>query len=279
MSRIQDILAKAEREGTARTVRDHADEAAPSVVTRIPIALAERPSPPLAPAVAAVGTFPSTDVPPATRTAQATLHPALVAAIAPHSQVAEQYRALRARVAQREELSPLRVIAITSPGTGEGKSVTAANLAIAMAQEFQRSILLMDADLRAPVVHSLFGISDRPGLSEVLSGEATLDEALLVLPELNLTVLPAGAIPEYPSELLGSAAMRRTLDVLRMRFDRVVVDLPGVLPLADVRTVAPMIDGIVLVVRVGVTHRPAVDEALTTFDQQKVLGLVLNEAH
>jgi len=128
-------------------------------------------------------------------------------------------------------------------------------------------------------VHSLFGISDRPGLSEVLSGEATLDEALLVLPELNLTVLPAGAIPEYPSELLGSAAMRRTLDVLRMRFDRVVVDLPGVLPLADVRTVAPMIDSVVLVVRVGVTQRPAVDEALTTFDQQKVLGLVLNEAH
>ena len=73
--------------------------------------------------------------------------------------------------------------------------------------------------------------------------------------------------------------MRRTLDTLRMRFDRVVVDLPGVLPLADVGTVAPMIDGVVLVVRAGVTHRPAVDEALTTFDEQKVLGLVLNEAH
>jgi capsular exopolysaccharide synthesis family protein len=279
MSRIQDILAKAEREGTARTIRDHAADAAPSVVTRIPIALADPPSPPLAPAVATVGTFPSTAVPPATRTAQPTLHPALVAAIAPHSQVAERYRALRARVAQREELSPLRVIAITSPGTGEGKSVTAANLAIAMAQDYQRSILLLDADLRTPVVHSLFGISDRPGLSEVLSGEATLDQALIALPELRLTVLPAGAIPEYPSELLGSAAMRRTIDTLRMRFDRVVVDLPGVLPLADVRTVAPMIDGVVLVVRAGVTHRPAVDEALTTFDQQKVLGLVLNEAH
>jgi capsular exopolysaccharide synthesis family protein len=282
MSRIQDILAKAERDGTVRVTHQDAIEPPPDVVTRIPIPLSEPrfdPTPSIEPAVAAIGTSPLADVQPGLRTAHATLHPALVSAIAPHSNAAERYRALRARVMHKEELMPLRVIAVTSPGQREGKSVTAANLAVTMAQEYQRSVLLIDGDLRTPILHSLFGIDARPGLSEVLSGETTLDEALVVLPELRLTVLTAGAIPEYPAELLGSSTMRRTLDVLRTRFDRVVVDLPPELPLADVGTVAPMVDGAVVVVRAGVTQRPALDEALASFDERKVLGVVLNEAH
>jgi len=282
MSRIQDILAKAERDGTARATHANAVEAPPDVVTRIPIPISERrfePMPSIGPAVATLAASPLTDVEPGLRTAHPTLHPALVAAIAPHSNAGERYRALRARLLHKEELTPMRVIAITSPGQREGKSVTAANLALAMAQEYQRSVLLIDGDLRTPSVHSLFGIDAHPGLSEVLSGQATLDDALVVLPELGLTVLTAGAVPEYPAELLGSSTMRRTLDALRTRFDRVVVDLPPVLPLADVGTVAPMVDGAVLVVRAGVTKRPALDEALASFDDQKVVGVVLNEAH
>ena len=280
MSRIQDILAKAERDGTARATHAGAVEPAPSIVARIPIPFAEPaldPTTSIGPAVAALGASALLDAEPAARTARPTLHRTLVSAIAPHSNAAERYRALRARVAQREELTPMRVIAITSPGVGEGKSVTAVNLALTMAQEFQRNVLLVDGDLRTPVVHSLLGIESGPGLSDVLSGTATLDQALLVLPELHLTVLTAGAVPEYPAELLGSSAMRRTMDALRTRFDRIVIDLPGLMPLADVGTVAPMVDGTLMVVRVGVTQRPALDEALAAFDEQKVLGIVLNE--
>ena len=286
MSRIQDILAKAERDGTARTTQTTTVAPPPTIVTRIPIPLTDSvldttPSTgsSIGPSVADLRGAPISDVAPAIRTATATLHPALVSAIAPHSNAAERYRSLRARIAQREELSPLRVMAITSPGRAEGKSVTAANLALTMAQERHRNILLIDADLRTPVVHSLFAIDDRPGLSDVLSGAATLDDALLFLPELRLTVLPAGAIPEYPAELLGSSAMLRLLDTVRTRFDRIVLDLPAVMPLADVGTVAPMVDGALVVVRVGVTQRPALDQTLASFDDQKVLGVVLNETH
>src|SRR4051812_14467295 len=139
MSRIQDILAKAERDGTA-----HRTQQAPTMVSVASTATlapptsgssALNPSPfisddmPAALSHAPAQAAPVTDV----RTARATLHPALVAAIAPHSGVAEQYRAIRTRITHGEEAGPLRTIAITSPGSGDGKSVTAANLALTMA--------------------------------------------------------------------------------------------------------------------------------------------------
>src|SRR5688572_14754350 len=143
------------------------------------------------------------------RTARATLHPALVAAIAPHSMIAERYRAIRSRLALQEEGGPLRSIAVTSPGAGDGKSVTAANLALTMAQEFQRNVVLVDADLRGSSVHRLFGLDTTPGLAEVLAGEAALEDAMVYLPDYRLTILPAGRTPQFPTELLGSTAMRR----------------------------------------------------------------------
>jgi capsular exopolysaccharide synthesis family protein len=167
---------------------------------------------------------------------------------------------------------------VTSPGAQDGKSITAANLALTMAQELQRNVLLVDADLRGASVHALFGLDQGPGLTEVLTGEATLDEALVHLPDHRLTLLPAGGIPQFPTELLGSTAMRRVTDTLRSRFDRILLDLPAVMPLADVGTVAPLADGVLMVVRAGITKRPALDEALAAFEENKVLGVVLNDA-
>jgi capsular exopolysaccharide synthesis family protein len=185
---------------------------------------------------------------------------------------------VRTRIRQHDDHAPVRTIMVTSPASGEGKSITAANLALTMAQELQRQIVLVDANLRQPSVSALFGLeTDGPGLSEVLAGEATLDDALVYLPEYRLTVLAAGAVPQFPTELLGSAAMRRALDTLRARFDRVLLDLPAVLPLADVGTVAPLADGVVMIVRAGATQRPALDEALTALDDTKILGVVLND--
>ena len=297
MSRIQDILARAERDGTARrtqstpTLVPPAAEFTPpdfdppaidgtSALDRAPFIAAKESSMPVAVPVATMMPAVAPAVTTEGRTAAAILHPALVSAIAPHSAVAEQYRAIRARLTQHEDHTALRTVMVTSPGTGEGKSITAGNLALTMAQELQRRVVLVDGNLRAPSLQALFGIDvSGPGLSEVLTGQATLEEALVYLPDFRLTVLPAGTPAQFPTELLGSAAMRRALDTLRAQFDRVLIDLPAVMPLADVGTVAPLVDGVVMVVRAGVTQRPALDQALAALDDTRVLGVVLNEVH
>jgi capsular exopolysaccharide synthesis family protein len=202
----------------------------------------------------------------------------LVAALAPASLAAEQYRSLRTRIKHAEAGRSVRTILVTSPNKGDGKSLTAANLALTMAQEFNQRVLLLDGDLRRPSVHHLFGRGNGPGLSDVLMGAAELDSALVALPEHHLTLLPAGVPPAQPAELLGSATMRRIFDSLRTRFDRVLIDMPPVAPLADVHVLAPMTDGVLMIVRAGVTPRPAIERALTGLDKGKVLGLVLNDS-
>jgi capsular exopolysaccharide synthesis family protein len=147
-----------------------------------------------------------------------------------------------------------------------------------MAQEAHQRVLLLDADLRRPSVAQLFGIPDGPGLSEVLMGVHDLDSTLVKLPDQHLTVLPAGAPAAQPAELLGSTSMRRVLDTLRGRFDRIIIDMPPVGPLADVHVLAPLADGLLMVVRAGMTQKPAIERALSGLDMGKVLGLVLNAA-
>jgi protein-tyrosine kinase len=285
VSRIQDILAKADRDGmtvrtqsepvlapiTGSSALDPAPYLAPTDTTAVGRGLSASPGGPDHARPTAVEAEP--------RTARATLHPALVAAIAPHSTIAERYRGIRSRLTHLEESGPLRSILVTSPGSRDGKSVTAANLALTMAQEFQRNVILVDADLRRSSVHTLFGLDFKPGLADVLAGEVTLEEALVYLPEYRLTILPAGRTPHFPTELLGSMAMRRAIDMLRARFDRILIDLPAVIPLADAGTIASLADGVVMVVRAGVTQRPALEEALTVFEESKVLGVVLNDAN
>lgn len=278
MSRIQDILSKAERDGTVRRTRALSDEGqVPPLPARPPQPAAFENVPRTAPAWQGPAPAALAEAPARTM-ASGTLDPRLVAALAPQSLAAEQYRSLRTRIKRAENGRAVRAIVITSPNKGDGKSLTAANLAITMAQEFQQRVLLVDADLRRPAVHRLFSAPDGPGLSDVLMGAADLDDALVHLPAHHLTVLPAGAPPGHPAELLGSAAMRRVLDTLRTRFDWILIDMPPVAPLADLHIVAPMADGVLMIVRAGVTPKPAIEQALAGLDMSKVLGLVLNEA-
>ena len=284
MSRIQNILEKAERDGAAmRTSRmvpfDPGAVSAPPMASRSdsierPIATAAAV---IAPAAAAsgLGVAPMED---AVVSHPAILNPLLVAGLAPKSLAAEQYRSLRTRLAQMEGTGGLRTILITSPQKGEGKSVTASNLALTMAQELQRRVLLVEADLRKPSLQHLFGLPPGPGLAEYLTGAVELKDAMRFVPEHNLTVLTAGTAPLNPAELLGSTAMRRLLDHLRTRFDRVILDTPPVLPLADVAILAPLVDGSLIVVRAGVTPKPAIENALRAFDSSRLLGVVLNES-
>jgi capsular exopolysaccharide synthesis family protein len=287
MSRIQNILEKAEREGAAmRTGRMVPFEPPPPA----PIAVSMPGLAKEAPASAATPAAPAVIAPAATATGlavapvddgvatyTANLNPLLVAALAPKSLAAEQYRSLRTRLAHAEGAGGLRTVLITSPQKGEGKSVTAANLALTMAQE-QRRVVLVEADLRKPSLQHLFGLPPGPGLADYLSGAVELKDALKFVPEHNLTLLPAGTTPINPAELLGSTAMRRTLDQLRTRFDRVILDTPPVLPLADVAILAPLVDGSLMVVRAGFTPKPAIENALRAFDSSRLLGVVLNES-
>ena len=312
MSRIQEILKKAERDGSVHRTRtivsDRAEPAAVSLVEP-PAGLVEPPAvsfaeppavgfvetghatrvePPLgrfdgsgvaAVESAPIGFAPTTPVAaPSTAQQQGDADARLVAASAPQSLAAEQYRLLRTRVARAENGRTYRTIIITSPNKGDGKSLTAANLALTMAQEPQQRVLLLDADLRRPSIHTLFGISETPGLSDVLMGGAALDEALVQVPEHRLTILPSGLVPTQPAELLGSSNMRRVLDTLRTRFDRILIDMPPVAPLADVPIASTMADGVLMIVRAGVTPRPAIERALSGIEGAKVLGLVLNDA-
>ena len=301
MSRIQNILDKAERDGASlRTTRVGVPAAVPATpVTSnhagatVPITI-DIPTPPVpAPVPAPVlvrdivpgapsvqTTTPATAVPAsdAIQSYTVRLNPVLVAGLAPKSLAAEQYRQLRTRLSHAEGASTLRTVLITSPQKGEGKSVTAANLALTMAQELQRRVILVEADLRKPSLQNLFGLPPGPGLAEYLSGAVELKDVMRFLPDHNLTVIHAGSAPTNPAELLGSTAMRRLLDQLRTRYDRVLLDTPPVLPLADVAVLAPLVDGTLMVVRAGVTPKPAIENALRAFDSSRLLGVVLNES-
>jgi capsular exopolysaccharide synthesis family protein len=295
MSRIQQILDKAEREGRMRrtiSLDDPAATPAPRAVEPTPPpsrpdrARVETPRPvPLRPAPVAQAAQLSAPPPPLlaspivtpVRTAEARLAPLGITALDPHSAVAEQYRALRTRISQSEQDRYYRAILVSSPSAGDGKSVTSLNLALAMAQEYHRRVLLVDADLRDPSLHGLLGIPGRPGLSDVLSGTAALDEVMVELPDCHLTVIPAGSPMDRPTEMLGSAEMRRLVDTLRTHFDRLIFDTPPASPLADVGVLAPLADGVILVVRAGHTARPAIDRAIEDVDPSRILGLVLND--
>jgi capsular exopolysaccharide synthesis family protein len=300
MSRIQDILEKARSEGTLHRTRPvaapvHTRPAAAAPLSAPRLTLADFPDDSGTPVLEALEAVefaaPSQGGPgedpnlsatrpvPADRVVQdAVLDPHLVAVTQGTGVAAEQYRALRTRIMQASHGGAVHAVLVTSPGRGEGKSLTVANLGLTMAQDYQRRICVLDADFRAPQQHRLFGLRESPGLSDVLLGSVLLDEALIMLEEHRLTVLPAGVPPANPAELLGMTAMRRTLDTLRSRFDRILIDAPAATPLADIGVLMPLVDRVLLVVRAGFTSKPAIHDAVSAIDPAKFIGLVLNEA-
>lgn len=275
MSRMQSILEKAEREGAVMRVRSRPDQAGvvPSAAS------VEMSGAAMSGAASAMGTATQVGVAPVARTSPAIrLNRALVAAAASESPAAEQYRALCARIAHADQGAATSIILVTSPGAREGKSLTAANLALTMAREYRRPTCIVDANLRSPRLQELFGLPDGSGLSDVLAGRAPLEEALTTIENLGVTVLPSGACPQHPAELLGSPLMRQALESLRLHFDRIIVDTSAALARADMGLLTPLVDRIVLVVRAGVTAKSSITDVVTTLDATRLLGVVLNEA-
>jgi capsular exopolysaccharide synthesis family protein len=282
MTRAHRILSKADRDGTTRHIAPALERGDVELISERRSRFAWNPGEDLAPSIDDTPMPPPAPREPSPPVAArpvfgATLDKDMVAALQPFSPAAEQFRTLRTRIAQVESAGQRRVILVTSPGEGDGKTVATANLALTMAQEFQRQVLLIDADLRNARLHECLGIAREPGLSDVLAGQASLDDALVSLSEYRVIVLPAGTPHGRPTELLSSEPMRRLVENLGRRFDRVVIDSTAA-HFADAGVLEPLVDGVLLIVRAGRTSRPAVARALGLVPRAKLLGLVLNDS-
>jgi succinoglycan biosynthesis transport protein ExoP len=202
----------------------------------------------------------------------------LVAQARPQSQMAESYRALRTSLLLSNLGAPPKVIMVTSALPQEGKSTTSINTAVVLAQKGVR-VLLIDADLRRPSIHKTLGMGPRSGLSNVLTGSTTLQQAIAVSTVLpNLHILPAGTPPPNPAELLASTNMKEVLDELRAQYDHIVVDTPPTLSVTDAVVLSPRADAIVLVIRSGQTTKQSLRRARDILTQvnARVSGVLLN---
>jgi capsular exopolysaccharide synthesis family protein len=189
----------------------------------------------------------------------------------------EQYRRLAAALHHAKEASGLQVVMIASAVAGEGKSLTAANLAMTFSESYQRSVLLIDGDLRRPSLHKVFKIDATTGLSDALM---SIDEPEMAVYQVSerLTVLPAGQPNPDPMAGLTSPRMKRLLDEARESFDWVFIDTPPVGLLSDANLLAAMVDATVLIIRADRTPYHLVRRAIEAIGPERILGTVLNQA-
>ena len=195
------------------------------------------------------------------------------------SPAAESYRSLRTSLQFVRQEQPLRSLVVTSPGVNEGKTATLANLGVVFAQAGER-VVLVSGDLRRPRIGDFFGLDEQAGLTSVLLGQLTLEEALLPVAGFGrLTLLPSGPVPPNPAELLNSAQAQEIFARLRHHFDLVLIDSPPVLPVTDAAVLARHADATLLLAAAGQTRRADLRRAVEKLDQVNAmsLGIVLNK--
>jgi succinoglycan biosynthesis transport protein ExoP len=198
----------------------------------------------------------------------------------PTSPISEAFRQLRTSILMSKSGHPPKTLLFTSALSGDGKTVTSFNLATAFAYQGAR-VLLVDADMRRPTMHVLAGCSGAVGLSNVLTGSASVAEAIVAHGNIErLFILPAGTIPPMPAELLGSSRFLELLRELEAAYDYVLIDTPPLLLVTDPLLLAPMVEGIVLVTRAGRDTKPALKSAISMLNKPQihVLGYVINGA-
>jgi capsular exopolysaccharide synthesis family protein len=204
----------------------------------------------------------------------------LVSLVAPAALEAEQYRALRNVVEQLHRTAGLRVIAVSSPGAGDGKTVTAINLAGALAQASDARVLLVDADLRRPSIERLLAMSAPQGMTlvdAIVDPEVALEQVAQPRPPFNLHVVCAGQTPPSPYEVLKAPRFAEIIERARQQYDLVIIDTPPLVPVQDCRVIGRWVDGFLLVVAANRTPRHMFEESLAILDVAKVLGVVFNE--
>ena len=195
------------------------------------------------------------------------------------SPVSEAYRSLKTSLLFLAEDRHMKSFVITSPGAAEGKSLTTANLAISFTQG-GKDILIIDADLRRPVQHKNFGMKRKPGLTDYLFGEASLDEIIRPTAIAGLTLIPSGTSPPNPAELLASRKMKQFLEEIRDRFELILIDTPPLMACVDSRVLAKSTDGMIMLAKVESTNINALSHALNQTQRLnvEVLGVILNQA-
>jgi capsular exopolysaccharide synthesis family protein len=201
----------------------------------------------------------------------------LIANLDPKSPISEQYRTIRTNVQYSSIDKELKTLMVTSSGPAEGKSTTAANLAVVFAQ-LGKKVLLVDADLRKPTVHRSFGVNNLFGFTTVLTRQATLASSVLETEEKDLYILTSGPVPPNPAELLSSKSMEQFIEEAKEQFDYVLFDTPPLLAVADPQILANKVDGSIYVVFSGKTEIDQAKKAKELLEnaQSKLVGVVLN---
>jgi len=202
----------------------------------------------------------------------------LITAINPKSPISEQYRTIRTNIQFSMIDTKLKILACTSAAPGEGKSTTIANLAITLAQQGEK-VLLVDADLRKPTIHQLMEVSNQYGLISLITQRVTPEEAILpTLKAHSLDVLPSGPIPPNPSELLGSKLMENLISELSQVYDWILFDTPPVLAVTDAQVLGSLCDGVILVLKSHQTEKKELVKAKELLDKANInlIGTIIN---
>jgi len=203
----------------------------------------------------------------------------LVICTQPGSITAEQFRKLRTRIIGMDLDDPPQTIMVTSTTESEGKTLVAANLAAAIAFELNINALLVDTDFRNPSVGEMFGFKHARGLSDYLVSQENIANFFIKTGIDRLSIIPGGSCQENPSELLGSMKMENLVNEMKSRYkDRyIIIDSSPLLATTEPSVLTKMVDGIILVVRAGVTPRETIQQAVSHLDGEKILGVVLND--
>ncbi|MBW1698688.1 MAG: polysaccharide biosynthesis tyrosine autokinase [Deltaproteobacteria bacterium] len=203
--------------------------------------------------------------------------PDLITVHSPKSSASESYRGIRTGILFSSADSSPQVLMVTSATLDEGKTSCSANLGIIMAQGGSR-VLLIDCDMRRPRLHHLFELQRESGMSNFLVGSGELEGIIRKTPIKNLDVIPCGPVPPNPSEILGSNRMRNLIKTLRNQYQRIIIDTPPVTAVTDSMVLVPMVDGVLVVIRAGVTPRQVVQNGIDQLRSinARILGAVLN---
>jgi len=193
-----------------------------------------------------------------------------------HSAAHEQFRTLRSRLYQIRANQTMKTVLVASALPGEGKTFVSVNLALVLARQHGRRVLLVDSDLRKPRLHEVLGTPATPGLSDYLSATADERSAIQKTPLQNLYFMPAGTLAPNPSELIGTGGMAKLIRALTPFFDWIIVDTPPVIPVSDATLMAEACDGVILVLKAGSTPYDIAQRARDEFRSAPVVGVVLN---